>query len=177
MRKQDPQYIVNLINQIVGRDVICIMALNSNKFNTVWDVYGQVGHKLVRALSQMNPETLVGIGFYSDHHATVGKPPIMRRQKLRTCFEGLDVKSAEIIGAFHGLSGRDLFEAVALITLLMVVVDLIRQPLYKSTEELNELEEIGRRLNHPSKSSLWRKMFNEFMLKEINSGRVEMRVF
>ena len=142
-----PLYIVNLINQIVGKTLLASLTDNPTVFNTVWDVYKVIGRTLEEALQLMTPATLAGIIIYSDRNVVVGEPRITRYQAMafvpKKPFYGQGFLEDFEDKVFHGYSGRNLLEKAALATLLMIIVDMIKQYEYRLDFELDVEERIG----------------------------------
>ncbi|MFA6273185.1 MAG: hypothetical protein WC673_01690 [Candidatus Paceibacterota bacterium] len=156
MRNPDPQYIVNLINNFVGQAQIGRLTNYPDKYTSVWSLYPVIGCTIEARLKSSNAETLGRIIEYSDWNVWVGKPRLERKQCMGTVVNDLKTGFPTPLfpllpnGLCHGLCGRELLERAALVTILMIIVDMIQQEWYKMDRELeaDEKEQEHRRQYH-----------------------------
>lgn len=164
MRTPDPKYIVNLINQIIGKGLITHIANRFDLYPTVWRLYETVGYTLEQHLDTMNSGTLAEIIEYGDTRVSVGVLPIKRREHMdrlatKDCpFSGLQFNEHNL---FNGLTGRELLEKAALFTILVVIMDMTHQEEYKVDDEVlaeeKKSEELTRRHSLPRNHPLYGK--------------------
>ena len=149
MRNPDPQYIVNLITNILGKRMIG--HLTDQVLETVWQVYAVVGPTLVQALEGMSVETLARIIEYDDWDVKIAGVSRRKHNIALTPnnLEVLDPKNRATPlfpkgcpeGILSHLGGRMLLERAALVTLLTIIVDMINQEWYKADREIEAEEE------------------------------------
>ena len=148
MRNPNPEYIVNLITNILGKRMIG--HLTDQVLETVWQVYAVVGPTLVKALEGMSVETLARIiecGSWDVKIAGVSE----RKHNIALTPNNLQVLDPKNRvtplfphcpeGILSGLGGRKLLERAALVTLLTIIVDMINQEWYKADREIEAEEE------------------------------------
>jgi len=147
MRNPDPEYIINLINNFVGQTQIGRLTDHPDIYTNVWSLYPVIGCTIETRLKSANAETLGRIIQYSDWNILVGKPHLMRKQCMGTVVNDLKIGFPTPLfprvteGLFHGLCGRKLLERAALVTILMIIVDMIQQEWYKADREIEAEEE------------------------------------
>jgi hypothetical protein len=152
MRIPNPEYIVRLINNFVGTAQIRELTDEHPEYENIWLLYPIIGRAVKEKLKLLNVETLGKIIEYSDWQVRIGKPYIERQQCMAAIANDIGIRKEPLSlhplfpalpkGLCHGLFGRELLERVALVTILMIVVDMIQQEWYKKSREL-EAEEIN----------------------------------
>ena len=154
MRNPSPEYIVNLITQLISADTLKSLTDHWLDYPSLWASQRVVGRTIESKLDSMRTETLVGIIEYSDVLVPVGKPPITRRERLQRYFD----PTTEWPTGMKS-SGRALLHELAFVTLLMIIMDMIKQEEYKIDDELmaeeREQEEFWARYNLPRNHPLY----------------------
>jgi hypothetical protein len=165
MRTPDPLYIVNLINQIVGKALLRHIEAHFELYPTVWRIYEAVGPTVENHIIDMNPATLARIIEYGDCKVAVGVPPIKRQAHLN--YLSLD-QQISVTGRsfspgalFNGIIGRRLLEEAAVMSILTVIMDMTHQEEYRFDEEHmreeREMEELLQRHHLPPDHPLYGK--------------------
>ncbi|MEK7539565.1 MAG: hypothetical protein AAB595_02940 [Patescibacteria group bacterium] len=154
MRNPNPEYIVNLITQLIGADILKSLADHWLDYPSLWAIQQVVGRTIESKLDSMRTETLAGIIEYSDVLVPVGKPLIRRCERLQNYFDQTTKWPPGMKS-----SGRALLHELAFVTLLMIIMDMIKQEEYKVDNELiaeeREWEEFWARFNLPRNHSLY----------------------
>ena len=135
MRKRfDQRYIVNLTRHIVGARILAGITQDYNASNPT-TLYLLFGPKIRGEVRMMTPETLGIIcefGWNKDFASIPGDEFIRK-----TTLEGIKPNTVDMLN-FEGMSGRQILEEVATLTIVSVAVDIARQSTYIDHRELAE---------------------------------------
>jgi hypothetical protein len=144
MRKPDPKYIVNLINQIVGKYLIYHITERFDLYPTVWRIYETVGPRIEQFLRGVTFEKLAQIIEYGNTSVAVDIPPIKRRERMSRIELAQCPFMTELSftknAVLNGLAGRELLERAALLSILVVIMDMTHQEEYRVDDELRSEE-------------------------------------
>ncbi len=129
MRNQDKQYIVNVVEQLVGKHLMQGILSTAEQLSTPYELKPLLEPQLKPKLAKMSAETLGRIIQYSDVDFRSHNSTLICREPILDRYASTQV--SELLACFSVWPGHHLLEYLALLTILAVIFDMSKQLEYE----------------------------------------------
>jgi hypothetical protein len=135
---RDKQYIVNLVESLVGRSLIRGMISDKDSFKTAGDLVPILDCVIMPKLHEMTAEKLGIIIEYSDLSFLIENSTAIHRGKV---FDTLDSSVMTCVGDGLSYGGHVLLVYLASMTVMSIAFDLVKQADYERERRRLELQD------------------------------------